>query len=384
MDNGTTASYAYGPEGRRVEETVGGVVKQFLYGEGGRNLIVLDGSGNILQDEVYAGARHLATLEGGTTPEWQLSDWLGTVRMATNSSGGTVDAYTSWPYGANLDHQGIVSNDHFTDKDHDSATGQDYFGARYYNPGAGRFLTPDSLADSDERNLRNPQDLNLYAYAWNNPVTLTDPSGHDVNVCVDENDTSESCFTISDPAYAELAKEQNTQQQGITMPTGTFPSGVITCGSGTCGSVQYSEPGLQDQTFNLLGLLGGVGDIARAATGVAEALGFAEADEGTTYVIGKMGDLEAPGALRAGETSVASEIGDLSQLASQQRWGVNGSVLRSIMAEGRPIRDISEEAARPGFIDESHKPLNSFLAAERNLLQNHGWTFSGGYWYPPK
>jgi hypothetical protein len=44
------------------------------------------------------------------------------------------------------------------------------------------------------------------------------------------------------------------------------------------------------------------------------------------------------------------------------------------MSKGKPIRDVS--AGKPGS-------NTGFLRAERNLLQNHGWTLKGDTWYPP-
>jgi uncharacterized protein RhaS with RHS repeats len=40
---------------------------------------------------------------------------------------------------------------------------------------AGRWLTPDPVGGD----VTNPQSLNRYAYALNNPTTLTDPLGLD-------------------------------------------------------------------------------------------------------------------------------------------------------------------------------------------------------------
>lgn len=56
-----------------------------------------------------------------------------------------------------------------------------YFGARYYSPSLGRFLTPDWSSTPEPipyANLENPQSLNLYSYVLNNPVSNTDPDGH--------------------------------------------------------------------------------------------------------------------------------------------------------------------------------------------------------------
>jgi len=62
----------------------------------------------------------------------------------------------------------------FTGKPFDSETGLYYYGARYYNPLIGRFITPDTIVQAPS----NPQSLNRYSYCLNNPVNRIDPSGH--------------------------------------------------------------------------------------------------------------------------------------------------------------------------------------------------------------
>jgi RHS repeat-associated protein len=70
---------------------------------------------------------------------------------------------------------------HFTSKERDTESGNDYFGARYYGSSMGRFMSPD-WSDKAEpvpyARLENLQSLNLYAYVGNNPLTKTDPDGH--------------------------------------------------------------------------------------------------------------------------------------------------------------------------------------------------------------
>jgi len=50
-----------------------------------------------------------------------------------------------------------------------------YYGARFYDGALGRFLQADPIVPSPG----NPQSLNRYAYAANNPLRYVDPSGFD-------------------------------------------------------------------------------------------------------------------------------------------------------------------------------------------------------------
>ncbi len=69
-----------------------------------------------------------------------------------------------------------------TGKERDTESGNDYFGARYYASSMGRFLSPDwssKIEPVPYSKLDNPQTLNLYSYVLNNPLSKTDPDGHD-------------------------------------------------------------------------------------------------------------------------------------------------------------------------------------------------------------
>jgi len=60
----------------------------------------------------------------------------------------------------------------YTGKEQD-ATGLYYYGARYYDPVIGRFITRDPV----KGNIMNPQTLNPYVYCLNNPLKYIDPNG---------------------------------------------------------------------------------------------------------------------------------------------------------------------------------------------------------------
>ncbi len=84
-----------------------------------------------------------------------------------------------------------------------------------------------------------------------------------------------------------------------------------------------------------------------------------------------MADLNKPGAIKPSEFKVADLLPDMGN--PKANWKQNSGVLRQIMNEGNPIKDVS-----------SYPMKNAgFLGAERNLLQNKGWTYNNGYWFPP-
>jgi RHS repeat-associated protein len=64
----------------------------------------------------------------------------------------------------------------------DSLSGLNYAQARYQNPTRGQFISEDPvfLGDPSQQNLKDPQSLNSYSYANDNPITKSDPTGNGV------------------------------------------------------------------------------------------------------------------------------------------------------------------------------------------------------------
>jgi RHS repeat-associated protein len=112
------------------------------------------------------------------------SDHLGSSGIVTNSSGVLKSIYDYYPYGGerNTDETyGYATDYRFTGKELDEETNLSYFEQRYYNQGIGRFTQVDPLSFSVPVDyLLDPQQLNNYSYARNNPLTLIDPSGEKV------------------------------------------------------------------------------------------------------------------------------------------------------------------------------------------------------------
>jgi RHS repeat-associated protein len=73
----------------------------------------------------------------------------------------------------------------FTGKERDAETGLDYFEARYLSSAQGRFTSTDPVI-SGPHILNDPQNWNLYAYARNNPLRFTDPTGEIIEEQIDD------------------------------------------------------------------------------------------------------------------------------------------------------------------------------------------------------
>ncbi|MBI4356236.1 MAG: RHS domain-containing protein [Candidatus Omnitrophica bacterium] len=102
-------------------------------------------------------------------------DHLGSTTLVTDEQGQVVQEVQYKPYGEVYAQAGAVNLPHkFTGQRHDASTGLYYYNARYYDPQLGRFTQPDAFVQAPT----DPQTLNRYAYARNNPVKFIDPSGH--------------------------------------------------------------------------------------------------------------------------------------------------------------------------------------------------------------
>ena len=208
--DGNWTGYLYDAAGNRVAKgslssnvtasnacdiTTNGFVQTagYVVGPSGEQLTEVDASNNWKHTNVYAGGKQIGIYDGNVsapTLHFYFDDPLGTRRAQTNSSGVLEATYQSLPFGDGLAQNPVTTTDdptenHFTGKERDSETGEangnDYFGARYYSSSMGRFLSPDPIFGEAAR-VHDPQQWNMYAYARNNPLAITDPTGMDENI----------------------------------------------------------------------------------------------------------------------------------------------------------------------------------------------------------
>ena len=138
-------------------------------------------------------------------------DHLGSSSVMTDAAGVLVEETAFHPFGVSRHEHRLGRFEEpyqFTQKERDRESGLHYFEARYLAAVFGRFASPDlKYANPGELSpqelpafLGQPQKINLYAYALNNPVRYNDPTGLD---------ETETMGTIADVAgiAASVAEE---------------------------------------------------------------------------------------------------------------------------------------------------------------------------------
>jgi RHS repeat-associated protein len=120
-------------------------------------------------------------LKQGSSLSYLHHDHLGSLVSLTDTSGTEQWWGRYAPFGTLRLTGGLVPTTQlptdrlFTGQTRDLGSDAFYFfKARYYDATIGKFHTPDTVVPDP----KNPQALNRYAYAYNNPLKFVDPSGH--------------------------------------------------------------------------------------------------------------------------------------------------------------------------------------------------------------
>jgi len=194
VDGVPSTIFRYDPFDRRIAKTEDGITTEFLYD--GVNVAheLSDGISNaslttsIYMDEWFARS----DLDGTRIP---IADGVGSILALLDSTGTVQTEYVYEPFGRTAVNRSPSSNAfQFTGREHDG-TGLYYNRARYYHPILHRFVSDDPLdlcetilnlqGNPGAGELRllqftifaNPQLLHPAAYALNNPINYTDPTG---------------------------------------------------------------------------------------------------------------------------------------------------------------------------------------------------------------
>jgi len=198
----TINDYVLGPSGEQVTE------------------MAMDANGSMAwqHTNVWAGGKLLATYDPDGL-HFYLNDPLGTRRAQTDYAGVLEQTCQSLPFGNALNCTGSTqypTEHHFTGKERDTESGNDYFEARYYSSAMGRFMSPDWSAKVEPvpyAKLDDPQSLNLYAYVRNNPLSRVDIDGH-LEGSEENKKKRESISANADAQVGQTGYRYNDQPKG--------------------------------------------------------------------------------------------------------------------------------------------------------------------------
>ncbi len=196
---GGQVTFKYGPGRNRVERhdvEKSGKQIDTIYAAAGYELVTtaaFDGEAQKTQVKHYlpGGALIIEQTQNSVTTKvtrFMLSDHLGSTTTVVDEFGAIKQRFSYDPWGKrrNIDWsqiwdadllaglKGTDTNRGFTGHEMLDAVGVIHMNGRIYDPVLGRFMNADPVVQAPT----NLQSLNRYSYVLNNPLTLTDPSGH--------------------------------------------------------------------------------------------------------------------------------------------------------------------------------------------------------------
>jgi RHS repeat-associated protein len=148
-------------------------------GAGSGTLDETNWTGQFLEEYIFFNGQRAARRDGvGNTVHYFFADQLGSADVVASATGTIEKSSVYYPFGGEIQVTGasVVNTYKFTGKERDAESGLDDFGVRFDASSLGRFMSPDQGSLS----LGNPQSLNRYGFAFNNPLRFVDPDGNEV------------------------------------------------------------------------------------------------------------------------------------------------------------------------------------------------------------
>jgi len=177
---GSATTYVYDGNNNRLAKVVGSTTTRFvtdILGDLSRTLAETNSFNSITKSYVYGLGLISQGQISATSRDYYLEDGQGNLRFVTDEVGNKVRSTEYDPFG-NWRAANGQSNIHmlYQGQQLDNESSLYYLRARYYDPTIGRFISKDPVKGT----LTLPQSQNPYAYALNNPINLSDPSGEQV------------------------------------------------------------------------------------------------------------------------------------------------------------------------------------------------------------
>jgi RHS repeat-associated protein len=201
------------------------------------------------REYIYAGGQLTATITSASTI-YHHADHLS-VRITTDANGNNIGEQGHFPYGEQWYAANTTTKFFFTTYERNNESGLDYAMARFYINRFGRYCQMDPVGGSP----LDPQSWNRYAYARNNPVNATDPSGTFWHwlmkafmtwLSMGANLTMPGGGVPGDLPIPPSGTPPEVWDERMPVSTGSIPPGVIIDESGGFGQGFMGEPGTAD------------------------------------------------------------------------------------------------------------------------------------------
>ena len=176
--SGSSITYGYNADGKRISKTVNGTTYNFSYL--GDQLTEMTWGSNKLHFTYDSIGPASVTYNGNRY--FYLKNAQGDVTGLVNASGTQVVSYTYDPWGAPMSTGGTMAATlgavnplRYRGYVYDTETGLYYVSSRYYNPEVGRWINADNQIAGVGGEILG---YNMFAYCMNNPVNMSDPTGN--------------------------------------------------------------------------------------------------------------------------------------------------------------------------------------------------------------
>ena len=174
--DGTSISYTYNADGKRISKTVDGITYNYHYL--GDQLVEMTWGSNRMRFSYDAIGAMSVSYNG--TDYFYLRNAQGDVTGLVDSTGAKVVTYAYDPWGKTWAASGTLAFTlgtfnplRYRGYVYDTETGLYYLNSRYYNPVWGRFINADGFVSTGQGISGN----NMFAYCGNDPVNRYDPDG---------------------------------------------------------------------------------------------------------------------------------------------------------------------------------------------------------------